>query len=117
MNAVHLLLLRFMGLDQTLGPIHIFAAFLLLGVIDNQFDYLTFARVKVSEQFAGLHLQNNLAVPSAEIEKVVEAAAVRLILVIEMPVERANVASSPKERYKQDRRLEVLEVIEVEMIL
>jgi len=56
-------------------------------------------------------------VPSAEIKKVVETAAVRLTPGIEMPIEAADIASSKAEGRQQYQGLEALKVIEMELIL
>lgn len=62
-------------------------------------------------------MQNVPAVPSRKIEKVIESAAMRLILAVEMAVKGGDITSSPGKSYEQNERLEVLEMVKVELIL
>ncbi len=82
--------------------LHGFAPFLLFGVVNNQFDWLAFAGCQGRQHFGGFHLQNSLGLPSADIEEVVESAAVGLISAVEMPVEGGNVLSPPGNSHQQD---------------
>ena len=84
--------------------------------IQDQFDGIAFLRLQQVDQLLGFELQQDGIVIAADIEKVVETAAVGLATIVEMAIQDRDIPPPPGHHHEQGQHLEVLEMVPMELI-